>query len=104
MTQEPRMPAWNVSSESTWVPVETDSWLYALARALPKFRLTPGALDQVVCSMNKDGSVDVVDLVTGAQIRVARQESGPPTIYDMPRSSLAGTTLDDIVEGNAPSP
>ncbi len=84
------MPTYLISSESMRVSVESDNWLYAIASALPQFGLEPGALDQVVCSMNPDGSVDVVDAGSDLRIRVLTETDGHAITLERPGASMAG--------------
>lgn len=93
------MPTYTIANDTTSVPVDSDNWLYALARSLPHFGLEPGALDHLVCSMNPDGSVDVVVDVINSQsplkMRVSSDADGMSVRVDMPRSSLEYSELDE---------
>ncbi|MDP2316494.1 MAG: GAF domain-containing protein [Pseudomonadota bacterium] len=82
------MPTYQISSDSTRVSVESDNWLYAIASALPQFGLEPRALDQLMCTMNPDGSVDVVDVVGDVRIRVGGGADGHAITLEMPRASM----------------
>jgi hypothetical protein len=83
------MPTYQISSDSIQVSVESDNWLYAIASALPQFGLDPGALDQLVCSMNPDGSVDVTDVAGDLRMRVGADNTTNATTLSMPRASMA---------------
>lgn len=83
------MPTYMISSDGKRVAVESDTWLYAIASALPEFGLDPATLDQLICSMNPDGSVDVLDVVSQVRIRIGTDGAGPALSLDMPRAAMA---------------
>jgi hypothetical protein len=80
------MPTYKISNDSLSVSVESGNWLYALAMALPRFGLEPGALDQLICSMNPDGNVVVVDV--GGRLRMRIGVEGAATSLEMPATFL----------------
>ncbi|MDP2310191.1 MAG: GAF domain-containing protein [Pseudomonadota bacterium] len=85
------MPTYKISSDKLRVSVESDSWLYAVASALPQFGLEPNALDQMICSMNPDGSIGVMDAVSKVRMRVSSEEDDQVCGLEMPPASM---TLD----------
>lgn len=69
------MSTWIVHSESTCVAAEGTDWLDALASSLPHFKVPPGSLEHMKCSLNLDGSVDVQHAPSNLHLTVAALES-----------------------------
>lgn len=69
------MATWIINSASSCVSAEGTDWLDALAASLPHFNLAPGALGQLTCAFQADGSVEVQEPRSRLKLRIAPQDA-----------------------------
>lgn len=77
------MALWKVTTGDRTARVEAANAIGAVGAALASLGLTAGALGRLVCSVDEDGSMDVIDPGSGVRLRVEAAEAAAP-------SALAG--------------